>query len=74
MILNIETKALAYGLLCSIYAKGEINEEELEKAVRKLDSLIERDKNKEKRRRENQIVEMRPRNRLYSNHSRRKWI
>lgn len=44
--IDIDTKAIAYGVLCSLYAKGEINEKELEKAIQKLDTLIERDKRK----------------------------
>jgi ribosome-associated translation inhibitor RaiA len=42
--LDIDTKAIAYGMMCSLYAKGELNDAQLDKAVRKLDSLLERDK------------------------------
>lgn len=42
--IDIDTKAIAYGLLCGLYAKGEISESELEKGINKLDSLIERDR------------------------------
>jgi hypothetical protein len=45
---DIDTKAIAYGMLCSLYAKGELTEQELEQAVRKLDKLIERDNDKKK--------------------------
>ncbi|MGJ7921272.1 hypothetical protein [Neobacillus sp. LXY-4] len=55
--IEIDTKALAYGLLCSLYAKGEITESELEKAVQKLDSLIDRDK---KRNGKNMYIENKP--------------
>ncbi|MBM4762807.1 hypothetical protein [Bacillus sp. B15-48] len=41
---DIDTKPIAYSILCSLYAKGEISEHELEKAIKKLDSLIERNK------------------------------
>ncbi|WP_453995849.1 hypothetical protein [Bacillus nitroreducens] len=46
--IDIDTKAIAYGMLCSLYAKGELTEQELEQAVRKLDMMIERDRNKKK--------------------------
>lgn len=39
---DIDTKAIAYGMLCSLYAKGELTELELERAIHKLDRLIER--------------------------------
>ncbi|WP_428912316.1 hypothetical protein [Niallia sp. Krafla_26] len=45
---DIDTKAIAYGMLCSLYAKGELTEQELERAVRKLDKLIERDNHKKR--------------------------
>lgn len=48
LVVNIETKPIAYSILCGLYAKGEINEIELEKAIQKLDSLIERDKRKQR--------------------------
>ncbi|MGG3467533.1 hypothetical protein ABES02_08590 [Neobacillus pocheonensis] len=41
---DIDTKAIAYGMLCSLYAKGELTELELERAIQKLDRLIERGK------------------------------
>lgn len=44
--IEIDTKAIAYGMLCSLYAKGDLSEQELEKAIQKLDNLIERDRNK----------------------------
>jgi ribosome-associated translation inhibitor RaiA len=46
--IDIDTKAIAYGMLCSLYAKGDLSDVELEKAIQKLDSLIERDKRKRK--------------------------
>ncbi|GIN64408.1 hypothetical protein J27TS8_44010 [Robertmurraya siralis] len=46
--IDIDTKAIAYGMLCSLYAKGELSEMELNKAIQKLDTLIERDKRKKK--------------------------
>ncbi|MCM3584597.1 hypothetical protein M3182_02420 [Mesobacillus maritimus] len=46
--IEIETKAIAYGMMCSLFAKGELDEIQLEKAVRKLDALIDRDKNRKK--------------------------
>ena len=45
---DIDTKAIAYGMLCSLYAKGDLTDQELEQAVRKLDNLIERDNNKKR--------------------------
>lgn len=46
--IDIDTKAIAYGMLCSLYAKGDLSEVELEKAIQKLDTFIERDKRKRK--------------------------
>lgn len=46
--IDIDTKAIAYGMLCSLYAKGELTELELERAIQKLDRLIERDKSNQK--------------------------
>ncbi|WP_088102041.1 hypothetical protein [Halalkalibacter urbisdiaboli] len=51
---DIDTKAIAYGIICSLYGRGDLNEQELEKAVRKLDSLVERDR--EKRKVENNVI------------------
>jgi hypothetical protein len=45
---DIDTKAIAYGMLCSLYAKGELNDSQLEKAIQKLDGLIERDRKKQR--------------------------
>ncbi|WP_223593863.1 hypothetical protein [Neobacillus bataviensis] len=45
---DIDTKAIAYGMLCSLYAKGELTEFELERAVQKLDRLIEKSKRNQK--------------------------
>ncbi len=44
--IDIDTKGIAYGMLCSLYAKGELTKLELYKAIQKLDKLIERDKRK----------------------------
>ncbi|KAB2333956.1 hypothetical protein [Bacillus mesophilum] len=46
---DIDTTPIAYGILCSIFAKGDLTELELEKAIQKLDHLIDRDKNKKRR-------------------------
>ena len=46
--IDIDTKAIAYGMLCSLYAKGELSEVELENAIQRLDTFIERDKRKRK--------------------------
>ncbi|WP_449537560.1 hypothetical protein [Ferdinandcohnia sp. Marseille-Q9671] len=45
---DIDTKAIAYGMLCSLYAKGELNDLQLEKAIQKLDGLIERDRKRQR--------------------------
>jgi hypothetical protein len=58
--IDIDTKAIAYGMLCSLYAKGELTELELEKAIQKLDRLIERDKRNKKLNNE-PIIENKPR-------------
>lgn len=71
LVINIETKAIAYSILCSIYAKGEINEMELERAVKKLDSLIERDQRKQRER--DHALEFKNRD-FQQRISRRKWI
>ena len=44
--IDIDTKGIAYGMLCSLYAKGELTKLELYKAIHRLDKLIERDKRK----------------------------
>ncbi|MFS0671583.1 hypothetical protein [Ornithinibacillus sp. 179-J 7C1 HS] len=73
LVVNIETKAIAYSILCSIYARGDINEVELERAVDKLDALIERDRRKQKER--NQVLDFDPEKRDHLKRtSRRKWI
>ncbi|WP_342430131.1 hypothetical protein [Neobacillus sp. FSL H8-0543] len=69
--IDIDTKAIAYGVLCSLYAKGEINEKELEKAIQKLDTLIERDKRKKKSN-NNTNIENKPK--LYDFPLRRNWL
>jgi hypothetical protein len=58
--INIDTKSIAYGLLCSLFAKGEITELELEKAILKLDALIERDKVKKKSNDQNGTKQSKP--------------
>ena len=35
-------------MMCSLYAKGELDEIQLEKSVRKFDALIDQDKNKKR--------------------------
>ena len=44
--IDIDTKGIAYGMLCSLYAKGELTKLELYKDIHRLDKLIERDKRK----------------------------
>ncbi len=46
--INIDTKAIAYGMLCSLFAKGDLTELELDKAVHKLDKIVEADLQKKK--------------------------
>lgn len=46
--IDINTKAIAYGMLCSLYAKGELTESQLVRAVEVLDKLIKRDKKRRK--------------------------
>lgn len=73
LTVNIDTKAIAYSMLCSLYAKGDLNEEELENAIRKLDSLIERDKKNQ--RNNTEIIENRPQSFNHTQQKyRRKWI
>lgn len=73
LVVNIETKAIAYSILCSSYARGEITEGELDRAVQKLDSLLEKDRRRQQDR--NQVVELNSRSRSNSRqHARRKWI
>ncbi len=72
--IDIDTKAIAYGMLCSLFAKGDLTESELEKAIKKLDSLIERDK-KRKNKNNDSIEVNRPRIFDFPNqNSRRNWI
>jgi hypothetical protein len=47
--IDIETKSIAYAMLCSQYAKGDLSEFEFEKAIEKLNEVIERDKEKQDR-------------------------
>lgn len=71
---DIDTKAIAYGMLCSIYAKGELSEQELEKAIQKLDEIIDKDKSKKKSYNDPIIINNRN---LFNNSSerrRRSWI
>ncbi|EMR07269.1 hypothetical protein C772_00914 [Bhargavaea cecembensis DSE10] len=42
--IEIDTRSIAYGMLCSLYARGELSDFELEKGLRKLEDLIERDR------------------------------
>lgn len=57
--IDIHSKAIAYGMLCSLYAKGEITELELERAIEKLDYLLERD-TKRKKSNKNHVSEHKP--------------
>jgi hypothetical protein len=71
--IDIDTKAIAYSILCSLHAKGELNEQELENAIQKLDSLIERDKKKQKER--DQFIENRSRiHEFPQQNTRRRWF
>ncbi|WP_100406426.1 hypothetical protein [Bacillus solitudinis] len=71
---DIDTKAIAYGIICSLYARGDLNEEELEKAIQKLDSLIDRDKEK-RNSTNNNIAVSKPKLFDYPQlNSRRKWF
>jgi hypothetical protein len=70
--IDIDTKAIAYGVLCSLYAKGEINDLELEKAIKKLDSLIERDNRNRKSNTNTTIIENKPK--LFDFPRRRNWL
>ena len=47
--IDIETKSIAYAMLCSQFAKGDLSEFELEKAIKKLNEVIERDKKNQSR-------------------------
>ena len=47
--IDIETKSIAYAILFGMFAKGELGEFELERAIRKLDELIERDRKRKSR-------------------------
>lgn len=72
--IEIETKSIAYGMLCSLYAKGDLTEQELEKAIDRLDKLIEKDR-KNKKKIEYTTTESQPK--LYSTPKqtkRRNWI
>jgi hypothetical protein len=46
--IDIDTKSIAFGMLCSLFAKGELSDVELEKGLRKLEELIDRDKRRKK--------------------------
>lgn len=70
--IDIATNAIAYAMLCSLYAKGEINDLELEKAIKKLDSLIERDKRNRKSNTDTTIIENKPK--LFDFPGRRNWL
>ncbi|PMC33905.1 hypothetical protein CJ195_26165 [Bacillus sp. UMB0899] len=73
--IDIETKAIAYGLICSLYAKGDLDDLQLEKAIDKLDSLIERDKKRDQLN-QNKVIESKPKLNDYpqSNKRRRSWL
>ncbi|WP_033828921.1 hypothetical protein [Bacillus andreraoultii] len=40
IIVEIETKSIAYAILCGMYAKGELTEEGLHAAIRKLNHYL----------------------------------
>jgi len=44
--IEIDTKSIAYGMLCSLYARGELTEHELEKGLQKLEKLMDENKRK----------------------------
>lgn len=71
--IDINTKAIAYGIICSLYAKGDLNDIQLEKAIKKLDSLIERDKKRQLN--QDSVIESKPK--LFDfpqQNKRRKWF
>ncbi len=39
---DIDTKSIAYAILCAMYAKGELSEIALEKAIKKLNQYLNR--------------------------------
>lgn len=41
---EIETKSIAYAILCGMYAKGELTEEGLHAAIHKLNNYLETEK------------------------------
>jgi len=70
--IEIDTKAIAYGMLCSLYAKGELTEQQLDKAIQKLHTLIDKDK---KSRTDTTVTGSRPK--LFefpTQTNRRKWL
>ncbi|GIO26364.1 hypothetical protein [Ornithinibacillus bavariensis] len=40
--IDIDTTAIAYAMLCSLYATNRLNSKEFDLAIRKFDSLMER--------------------------------
>lgn len=68
--IDIDTKAIAYGVMCSLYAKGELDDSQLEKAIQKLDSLIEKDKKNQKA----VIMDNKHTSEFSSRRPRRKWL
>ena len=42
--IEVDTKPIAYAMLCSLYAQGKLSENEFNLAVRKLEELINRNK------------------------------
>jgi hypothetical protein len=40
--INIDTTAIAYAMLCSLYATEQLNEKQLDKAIDRFESLIKR--------------------------------
>lgn len=56
--IEIETKSIAYAMLCSLFAKGELTESELQDAIDKLDSIIERDQNNRKEQNQSHTIRL----------------
>lgn len=71
--IEIETKSIAYAMLCSQYAKGDLNELEFERAIKKLKDVIDRDVKQD--RKEQGISESRPNLfQIPQSNNRRSWI
>ena len=42
--IEVDTKPIAYAMLCSLYAQGKLSKNEFNLAVRKLEALMNRNK------------------------------